>query len=81
MAEGGTIRSSFQRLSRIDDELGTRRVYERLGGTGVDAHPYGVPDAPPTGLDATIHGGRSVDFTDSWFVVFEPPGGSVEGMG
>ncbi len=74
-AGDGTIRSSFQRLSRIDDELGTRRVYERIGDTDVDAHLYGVPDDPPIGLDATIHGGRNVDFTDSWFVVFEPPDG------
>ena len=74
-AGGGTLRSSFQRLSRLEDELGTRRVYDRLADGGVDAHLYGVPDDPPTGLEATIHGGRSTDFTDSWFVVFEPPGG------
>lgn len=74
-AGNGTIRSSFQRLSRIDDELGTRRVYDRITDAGVDAHLYGVPDDPPRDLDATIHGGRSTDFTDSWFVVFEPPGG------
>ncbi|WP_066416604.1 hypothetical protein [Halorubrum aethiopicum] len=74
-AGGGTLRSSFQRLSRLEDELGTRRVYDRLADGGVDAHLYGVPDDPPTGLEATIHGGRSSDFTDSWFVVFDPPGG------
>ena len=55
--------------------MGTRRVYERVADAGVDAHLYGVPDDPPSDLDATIHGGRSTDFTDSWFVVFEPPGG------
>ena len=76
-AGGGTLRSSFQRLSRLEDELGTRRVYERVADGGVDAHLYGVPDDPPTGLEATVHGGRSSDFTDSWFVVFEPPGGSA----
>jgi len=43
-AEAGTIRSSFQRLSRINDELGTRRVYERVADAGVDAHLYGVPE-------------------------------------
>ena len=74
-AGDGTIRSSFQRLSRIDDELGTRRVYDRITDAGVDTHLYGVPDDPPTDLDATIHGGRSIDFTNSWFVVFEPPDG------
>ena len=80
-AGDGTIRSSFQRLSRIDDELGTRRVYDRITDAGVDTHLYGVPDDPPTDLDARIHGGRSVDFTDSWFVVFEPPGGPSEVAG
>ncbi|OYR58772.1 hypothetical protein [Halorubrum halodurans] len=74
-AGGGTLRSSFQRLSRLEDELGTRRVYERVAAGGIDAHLYGVPDDPPTGLEATVHGGRSSDFTDGWFVVFEPPGG------
>ncbi len=79
----GTIRSSFQRLSRLTDELGTRRVYENVIDAGVDTHLYGVPDDPPTALDATIHGGRSADFTDSWFVVFTPPDGpsSVDDAG
>lgn len=79
----GTLRSSFQRLSRLTDELGTRRVYESVTDAGVDTHLYGVPDDPPTDLDATIHGGRSADFTDSWFVVFTPPDGprAVDGAG
>ena len=71
----GTLRSSFQRLSRIDDEVGTRAVYERVSGTDVDAHLYGVPDELPAGLDAVIHAGNDPDFTDSWFVVFRPPEG------
>lgn len=82
-AGAGTLRSSFQRLSRLTDELGTRRVYENVTDAGVDTHLYGVPDDPPTALDAAIHGGRSADFTDSWFVVFTPPDGpsSVDGAG
>jgi hypothetical protein len=74
-AGGGTLRSSFQRLSRIDDEIGTRRVYERVADAGVDTHLYGVPDEIPRDLDAVVHGGDSVDFTRSWFVVYRPPGG------
>ncbi|MFC7186951.1 hypothetical protein [Halorubrum yunnanense] len=79
-AGDGTLRSSFQRLSRIDDEVGTRDVYESVVDAGVDAHLYGVPDDLPHGLDAVIHGGDSPDFTDSWFVVYRPPEGphSVE---
>jgi len=75
MAGDGTLRSSFQRLSRIDDEVGTRTVYERIADTGVDTHLYGVPDDLPADLDAVIHAGDGRDFTDSWFVVYRPPEG------
>ena len=71
----GTLRSSFQRLSRIDDEIGTRNVYERVTGTGVDTHLYGVADELPRDLDAVIHAGDDRDFTDSWFVVYRPSEG------
>ena len=74
-AGDGTLRSSFQRLSRIDDEVGTREVYERVTESGVDAHLYGVPDELPRDLDAVIHAGDDPDFTDSWFVVYRPPEG------
>ena len=74
-AGDGTLRSSFQRLSRIDDEIGTREVYERISRTGIDTHLYGVPDELPTDLDAVIHAGSDPDFTDSWFVVYRPPEG------
>ena len=74
-AGDGTLRSSFQRLSRIDDEVGTREVYERVSDTGVDTHLYGVPDELPRDLDAVIHAGDDPDFTDSWFVVYRPPEG------
>ena len=71
----GTLRSSFQRLSRLDDEIGTRRVYRQVVEAGVDTHVYGVPDRVPDDLGATVHGGESIDFTDTWFVVFTPPDG------
>lgn len=74
-AGDGTLRSSFQRLSRLDDEVGTRRVYERVSSVGVDTHLYGIPDELPRDLDAVIHGGDTRDFTDSWFVVYRPPEG------
>ncbi|OYR48770.1 hypothetical protein DJ73_18990 [Halorubrum sp. Ea1] len=81
VAGDGTLRSSFQRLSRIEDEVGTREVYESVVDAGVDTHLYGVPDDLPRGLDAVVHGGDSRDFTHSWFVVYRPPGGptSVDG--
>jgi hypothetical protein len=75
----GTFRSTFQRLSRLEDEFGTRQVYERLSGRTLDVHVYGVPDERPTWLDATVHGGTSDEYRNSWCVVFRPPEGSVEG--
>ncbi|MFB6221485.1 MAG: DICT sensory domain-containing protein, partial [Halolamina sp.] len=72
--DGGTLRSSFQRLSRIRDEVGTERVYRRLGESGVDVHVYGVDDGgTPEGLGLTIHAGDIEDYRDSWFVVHRPP--------
>ncbi|WP_096393765.1 DICT sensory domain-containing protein [Halorubrum trapanicum] len=72
----GTLRASFQRLSRIDDERGTREVYERVAGTGVDVHVYGVGDADSlSGLPITVHTGTSYPYQRSWFVVFTPPDG------
>jgi len=74
----GRHRASFQSLSRIEDERGTRRVYERLAETGVDVHVYGRPDwIPSRSLDVTTHAGHSADFRDSWFVLFTPDPGSV----
>ncbi|GGM60131.1 hypothetical protein J2752_001749 [Halarchaeum rubridurum] len=72
-ADGGRHRASFQSLSRIRDERGTREVYGTLGDTGTDVHVYGVPNwVPPASLGVTIHGGYTEDFTDSWFVLFRP---------
>lgn len=69
----GTLRSSFQRLSRIEDEKGTRETYETIAETDVDVHVYGRPDWTPTPeFGVTMHGGYSPDFEQSWFVVFNP---------
>ncbi|KDE58802.1 histidine kinase [Halostagnicola sp. A56] len=67
----GTHRASFQRLSRIEDERGTRSVYRRLSETSVATHVYGVPDRVPQ-FDVTVHGGQSREICDSWFVVSVP---------
>lgn len=70
----GTLRSSFQRLSRLEDEVGTREVYEQLVGTDVDVHLYGTAeDLPPESLRGVVHVGETTDFRRSWFVVFDPP--------
>ncbi|WP_225333427.1 DICT sensory domain-containing protein [Halomicrobium urmianum] len=67
---GSTIHAGFQSLSRIDDERGTRRVYERLVEAGVDVHLYGVPDAvPDLPGDAHVHANDAEEIRRTWFVV------------
>jgi hypothetical protein len=71
---GGRIRSSFQRLSRLDDERGTGEVYRELGESDTDVHLYGVPDwLPPEGYGATVHAGYAEPFRTYWFVVYHAP--------
>jgi hypothetical protein len=75
-ADGGTLRTSFQELSRIDDERGTESVYRQLADTDTDVHVYGVPDwTPPPSFGVTMHGGYTEPFQTSWFVVFTPEEG------
>jgi hypothetical protein len=77
--ETGTVRSSFQRLSRLDDERGTRDIYDRLGGlAGLDVHVYGVPDwEPPASMGVTVHGVADDEVMRHWFVVYDGDGRSV----
>lgn len=75
----GTLRSSFQRLSRIADEVGTRKVYHQLDDADVDVNVYGAPGwEPPPTSSITIHAGYDRDFVDSWFVVYDPPDGGAD---
>jgi hypothetical protein len=68
----GTLRTSLQRLSRLDDEQGTREVYERLGGVGeLETHVYGLPDwEPPGALDLRVHGVADDEILRHWFVIY-----------
>jgi len=72
-SQGGTLRASFQRLSRITDEQGTERVYQTIGESGTDVHVYGVDDWDRPSLPVTVHTGTSPEYRRSWFVVFTPP--------
>jgi DICT domain-containing protein len=76
-ADGGELHATFQRLSRLDDERGTRQMYERLARSDVDAHVYGVLDDPTAveTLDLTVHAGDHAAYRDSWVVLFAPPDG------
>lgn len=69
----GTLRSAFQGLSRIDDEVGTREVYETLAGTDVAVHLYGAGGSEELDRLGTVHRGTSAVYRRSWFVVFRPP--------
>ncbi|PGF17031.1 histidine kinase [Natrinema sp. CBA1119] len=71
-AGSGTLHSAFQRLSRIDDEIGTAEVYAELAATDVETHVYGVDDGTAVGLDLTVHTGTEAEYRDAWFVVYEP---------
>lgn len=74
----GELHSSFQKLSRIDDEVGTRRAYRRLAASDLDVHVYGEPDwNPEPALDVTVHAGYGDSYCDTWFVVFDPPADAV----
>ena len=76
---GGTLRASFQQLSRLNDESGTKQVYRTVAGTETDVHVYGVGDWLPKSLPVTPHTGTSVEYRDSWFVVYRPPPESETG--
>jgi hypothetical protein len=78
----GTLRTSFQKLSRLDDERGTLEFYERLGQTeGLETHVYGVPDwDPPDELGLVTHGVVDDEIRNSWFVVHRADTGSDVAM-
>jgi hypothetical protein len=66
--DDGRLDVSFQRLSRLDDEYGTKEVYRRLAESQVDTHVYGVTDDPAAtdDLDVTVHVGDHDEYRRSW---------------
>jgi len=76
-AGDGRLRATFQKLSRLDDERGTKQVYSWLADSGVDTHVYGIDDdaRAASELDVTVHTGRDEPYRRSWYVVFRPPDG------
>lgn len=80
--DAGTLRATFQTLSRLRDERGTENVYRQLTESEVSLHIYGVGDEPvPAGIDATVHTGTSRYYRDSWCVVFRPPADHAAELG
>lgn len=76
----GEFDASFQVLSRLDDEYGTRQVYEWLAESGVSTHVYGVRDDPTAvdDLDVTVHASDDSELRRLWFVVYTPPEPTVD---
>jgi hypothetical protein len=72
-ASAGTLRATFQNLSRVDDEVGTRRLYERLAETDLDVHLYGHCGSVPADLAVTAHVGDHDGYRRTWCVVYTPP--------
>lgn len=69
----GRLRATFQRLSRLSEETGTRRVYERLGETAVETHVYGQGTLSlSTEMQVMAHSGDHRGFKETWCVVFVP---------
>jgi len=81
-SETGILRSSFQRLSRLDDEQGTREVYNTLGQRpDLDVHVYGFPDwDPPSEMGVTAHPVRNEEIRKTWFVVYTTEAGTDRAM-
>lgn len=67
----GRLVAGFQRLSRVEDEHGTRRVYERLGSeTDVDTHVYGAGSAAAVPDSVTPHAVDTEEIRRSWFIIY-----------
>jgi hypothetical protein len=74
-AGNGRLDAAFQRLSRLDDEFGTRQVYRRLSDSGVSVHTYGVSGRNwirNEGLELSVHTKDTPEYRNSWFVVYTP---------
>lgn len=73
-AGAGRLHAGFQVLDRVDDERGTRDVYDLLADTDVDVRLYagagGDLDDPP---DVTLRQRDCEELRTSWFVVYRRP--------
>ncbi|WP_336024119.1 DICT sensory domain-containing protein [Halobellus salinisoli] len=70
----GELHTGFQRLSRIVDERGTQRAYEKLADTDLDVHIYGIGEADALASHpVTVHNDDVEEIRRGWFVVFSPP--------
>lgn len=67
-------RAGFQQLSRLEDEQGTHRVYQKLSENGAEVHTYGLPDwTPPEEWGLNVHEDEGRDLIRYWFVIHRSP--------
>ncbi|AWB27407.1 DUF7504 family protein [Halococcoides cellulosivorans] len=70
----GALHTGFQRLQRIDDDIGTQAFYEAIGATDVIVHVYGASADIPDGAADVVHTAEDGELLDSWFVVYDGGG-------
>lgn len=70
LAPSGTLRTSFQHVSRLLREPGTRRLYEHLQTRPVELHLYGHGDTVPAAFADTLVLGDRVPHRRCWTVSF-----------
>ena len=77
----GQLHTTFQRLSLLDDEYGTKTLYEWLGESDVETHVYGVADDPTvvSDLDLSVHSDNTAPYRRSWVLAFRAAEGTTVG--
>jgi KaiC/GvpD/RAD55 family RecA-like ATPase len=73
----GTLHTGFQRLDRVEDELGTHELYRNIAETDVTVHLYGQAGFVPDSDAYTLHTAEGAELADSWFVVYDGGGRDV----
>jgi len=68
---GGIHHSTFQKISRINDERGTKEIYELLSKKTDELHIYGQPDAEIdiNSKNTTLHLGSTKIYKKLWIVI------------
>jgi hypothetical protein len=77
----GQLHTAFQRLSLLDDEYGTKTLYEWLGKSDVETHVYGVADDPTvvSDLNLSVHSDNTAPYRRSWVLAFRAAEGTTVG--
>lgn len=69
----GTLHAGFQRLNRMQDEIGTRELYKTIAEAGITTHVYGSEGVVPD-EELYITHEDSGEIANAWFVVYDGGG-------